>query len=272
MLTGQVLVDADGLTLTDVRCRADRPSWSDPEPVMEFGVVLVRSGLFRRRVDGAESVVDPVAGYLQWPGGEQHIAHPRGGDRCTSIRVSRSLMEPMLDQRPTPPHRAELALRIDPAVDLRHRELVARARRGADGHELFERAIGVVGLLLSDLGSGDIPMGFPAAAGRRRLLVEEVRQAIHLDPDLSLSQLARRVGLSPFHLSRIFKQACGLTMSAYRARLRVRRALERFDEGERDLARLAVDVGFSDQAHLTRTVRAETGVTPGRLRTLLARG
>ncbi|HYJ69635.1 MAG TPA: AraC family transcriptional regulator [Nocardioidaceae bacterium] len=271
MLTGQLLVDTDGLTLTDVRCRAGHPSWSDPEPVMDFGVVLVRSGLFRRRVDGAESVVDPVAGYLQWPGGEQRIAHPRGGDRCTSIRVSRALMEPMVDQWLPPPRRGELALRIDADVDLRHRDLVARARHGADSHELFERAIGMVGQALSDLSSGDIPMGFPAAQ-RRRLLVDEVRQAIHLDPDLSLSQLARRVGLSPFHLSRIFKQACGLTISAYRARLRVRRALERFDEGERDLARLAIDVGFSDQAHLTRVMRAETGATPGHLRTLLAPG
>jgi AraC-like DNA-binding protein len=272
MLTGQVLVDADGLTLTDVRCRADRPSWSDPEPVTEFGVVLVRSGLFRRHVDGAESVVDPVAGYLQWPGSEQRIAHPRGGDRCTSIRVSRSLMEPMLDQWLPPLHRAELTLRMDPAVDLRHRALIARARHGTDSHELVERAIGMVGQLMSAIGSGDIPMDFPAAARRRRRIVEEVRQAIHLDPDLSLGQLAGRVGLSPFHLSRIFKQACGLTMSRYRARLRVRRALERFDEGERDLARIAVDVGFSDQAHLTRAVRAETGSTPGRLRTLLAHG
>ena len=50
----------------------------------------------------------------------------------------------------------------------------------------------------------------------------------------------------------------------------MRGALERLGEGERDLARLAVDTGFADQAHLTRRVRTETGDTPGRLRALLA--
>jgi hypothetical protein len=34
-------------------------------------------------------------------------------------------------------------------------------------------------------------------------------------------------------------------------------------------ALLATEVGFSDQAHMTRTLRAETELTPGRLRTVL---
>jgi AraC-like DNA-binding protein len=45
--------------------------------------------------------------------------------------------------------------------------------------------------------------------------------------------------------------------------------MERLAAGERDLAGLAADLGFADQAHLTRALRAETGTTPGALRTLL---
>lgn len=48
-----------------------------------------------------------------------------------------------------------------------------------------------------------------------------------------------------------------------------RAALERLAGGERDLARLAADVGFADQSHLSRVVRAETGHTPGALRAAL---
>ena len=44
------------------------------------------------------------------------------------------------------------------------------------------------------------------------------------------------------------------------------RALERLEQGERSLARLAADLGFADQAHLTRTMREHTGYTPGALR------
>lgn len=86
---------------------------------------------------------------------------------------------------------------------------------------------------------------------------------------MSLGALARVARASPYHVSRTFRQVCGLTISRYRSRLRVRRALERLGQGERDLAGMAVDVGFADQAHLTRTVRFETGETPGRLRALL---
>jgi AraC-like DNA-binding protein len=55
-------------------------------------------------------------------------------------------------------------------------------------------------------------------------------------------------------------------------RLRARRALERLAGGETDLARLAVDVGFADQSHLCRVIRAETGTTPAALRGALAAG
>jgi AraC-like DNA-binding protein len=50
-------------------------------------------------------------------------------------------------------------------------------------------------------------------------------------------------------------------------RLRARAALERLAGGEDDLARLAADVGFADQSHLCRVVRAETGQVPSVLRT-----
>jgi AraC-like DNA-binding protein len=53
-------------------------------------------------------------------------------------------------------------------------------------------------------------------------------------------------------------------------RLRVRQALERLAGGERELARLAHDVGFVDQSYMCRVLRRETGETPAALRGLLA--
>ena len=50
--------------------------------------MLVRSGCFRRRVDGRDSVLDPAVLYVQAPGEEQQVALPRaGGDACTVVRV-----------------------------------------------------------------------------------------------------------------------------------------------------------------------------------------
>lgn len=246
--------DTAGVAVYEVRCRGDDgPAWSEVELVTGFGIVLVRRGIFRRRVDGSETVVDAGGGYLRRPGSEQRIAHPMGGDVCTSFAVS----DPPAEWTAS----GDRPLMTAPEVDLAHRMLVSRARAGADQDELGERAVVLVGSVLSD--------PTPAVTMPARRVVDEVRQALAAEPGLGLAELARGVGLSPYHLSRVFRRASGLTISRYRTRLRVRRALERLSGGERDLAALAVDVGFADQAHLTRAVRAETGGTPARLRALL---
>jgi AraC-like DNA-binding protein len=97
-------------------------------------------------------------------------------------------------------------------------------------------------------------------------VVSQAQAALAADPRLGLVALSRVTGCSPHHLSRVFTQLTGLTVSQYRNRLRVSLALERVAEGERDLAGLAGDLGFADHAHLTRTVRAATGRTPSSLR------
>jgi AraC-like DNA-binding protein len=45
--------------------------------------------------------------------------------------------------------------------------------------------------------------------------------------------------------------------------------MERLEQGEQSLARLAADLGFADQAHLTRTVREHLGHPPAALRRIL---
>ncbi len=106
-----------------------------------------------------------------------------------------------------------------------------------------------------------------------RRLADGTKQILSCDPRASLHKLARRQSVSPHHLSRVFHACPGTTVSAYRNQLRVREALERLADGERSLTRLASDLGFADHAHLTRTVRRETGAVPSVLRLLLtARG
>ncbi|HEY8452210.1 MAG: helix-turn-helix domain-containing protein [Micromonosporaceae bacterium] len=60
-------------------------------------------------------------------------------------------------------------------------------------------------------------------------------------------------------------------MTRYRNQVRARRALDRIEQGGTSLSRLAADLGFADQAHLTRTVRAHVGCTPTQVRRLLGR-
>ena len=80
------------------------------------------------------------------------------------------------------------------------------------------------------------------------------------DPQAAtLVGLACHLGVSPYHLSRVFTAHMGTGLTRYRNRVRVSRALHRLHHGENDLARLAIELGFADQAHLTRTITTHTG-------------
>jgi len=260
-----VLVLCTEVMAAEVRCRHEGPRWSQTESADRFGMVLVRSGLFRLEVDGTEGVVDACAGYVQRPGSEQRFAHPAGGDVCTFLSLPTSEYEAVTRGAVLS---ADVPVLTTPAVDLRHRALVARSHAGAEPDELAERAVVLVGSVLAGLLPDAIAAGFPAPMPARRL-VDDVRQVLSEDPGAPLQELAGAAGLSSYHVSRVFRRTTGVTISAFRSRLRVRRALEQLAGGQRDLARLAAETGFADQAHLTRSVRRETGSTPAALRTLL---
>jgi len=253
MHSERTIVDADGVTVTDVSCHAEPGGWSAPEPVTRQSVVLIRSGLFRRRVGNQDTVLDASTGYLSTPGTEASFAHPAGDDRCTSITVPDSLLR-STDRR-------EMII-SDPRLDLAHRTLIARARSGAAPDELAERAHVLVGTAL--------------AAARPRLTVaairervDRVRQQLAADRSASLDDLARTAALSPCHLSRTFRRATGMTITSYRIGLRLRDVIDRLAAGQTDLATLAAETGFSDQAHLTRLLKRETKTTPASVRRLL---
>ena len=97
----------------------------------------------------------------------------------------------------------------------------------------------------------------PAAALRDRALVDRARDAIRAaDPAAGgLLPLAALLDVSPFRLSRAFTRHLGVSLTRYRNRVRVERALDRLEAGAADLAALAADLGFTDQAHLCRTMR-----------------
>jgi AraC-like DNA-binding protein len=249
--------------VADISCRESHPGWSAEEPVGGPSVVLVRSGLFRRRVDGTESVVDAMTAYVERPGSVQRIAHPCGGDTCTVIEPAAAALGELFERGWDFP---DEALPVPTDVDVDHRVLVARARQGAEGFELTERAAVLAGRLIGALSAELSRLAQAPNGARGRWLTDQVRQALAGNIELGLPELARRTGVSAFHLSRTFRSNTGMTLTRYRRRLRLKAALDRLEAGDSDLARLAADLGFADQAHLTRTMRAEASATPGQLR------
>ena len=82
----------------------------------------------------------------------------------------------------------------------------------------------------------------------------------------SLSEWAREYDLDPATVSRGFAKAFGTTPSRYRAEARTRLALRAIASGPVRLVDVALQLGFADQAHMTRSVAAMTGSPPRRWR------
>jgi AraC-like DNA-binding protein len=79
---------------------------------------------------------------------------------------------------------------------------------------------------------------------------------------LKLKDICAAAGLSPSHLIRAFKQAYGLTPHAYQLNCRIELCRSRLRAG-RSLAEVALEAGFSDQAHFQRTFKRFVAATPG---------
>jgi AraC-like DNA-binding protein len=107
-----------------------------------------------------------------------------------------------------------------------------------------------------------------AAWRRRRDLVEAAKLAINqqLESPPSLRTLARTLECSPFHLSRIFHRAAGVSLRRYVGRLRACVAAHHLASGAPDLTALALDLGYTDHSHFTNAFRRESGQPPSHFR------
>lgn len=230
-------------------------------------LVAACRGAFVRRVAGREVFVDGSVAYLSAPGTVEEFAHPvAGGDVCTAIGFDPGLIAALSGGDPD---LTDPALPMDGASELALRQVTGLARAGDPDGSLAERVARLASGLLARRSPDRAGGGRRATAAARRRLVGQVKAALAADPRLGLIALSLDAGCSRHHLSRVFTQLTGHTVSQYRNRLRVTRALQRIGDGEQDLAALAADLGFSDHAHLTRTIRAATGHPPTACRALV---
>src|SRR5215471_1184900 len=86
--------------------------------------------------------------------------------------------------------------------------------------------------------------------------------AARLDDDVSLKTLARRAGLSPFHLQRVFSNEVGETPKQLTLRLRLSRAAVLLLTTSDSILDVALACGFQSHEVFTRAFRKRFGMTP----------
>ncbi len=136
---------------------------------------------------------------------------------------------------------------------------------------------------LTDFGLGSLPERLRALPWRERFaLLDDVLAARAVEPvapppelgeawrrmrgadgQVRVADLADEVGWSRRHLGERFRTELGLAPKQAARVLRFERAGRLLRQGRTDLAALAAECGFYDQAHLTNEWRALAGCTPG---------
>jgi AraC-like DNA-binding protein len=89
---------------------------------------------------------------------------------------------------------------------------------------------------------------------------------LQANPRLEIAEWAESVGLSRGYAWRCFQRSYGVGPAQFRSELNARAALLKIACTKEPLSKAAADFGFSDQAHMTRAIKALTGIPPGRWR------
>ena len=113
--------------------------------------------------------------------------------------------------------------------------------------------------------AGQLELRDRLSFGRERLSprMQTVLTQIAADPmeRLTQAQLSRAMGLERTHALRLFKAETGMTFRQFKRWAGLRYAAQRIAAG--DIVRTAaLDAGFADTAHLSRTFRQSFGLTP----------
>ena len=103
---------------------------------------------------------------------------------------------------------------------------------------------------------------------QQRLAQERVEQVIYLlkqnlTEPLSLEELGKKIGCSPFYLSRIFSTQTGHTITQHLRQLRMERAAELLKSGEHNVTEAALEVGYNSLSHFSAAFHETFGCCPG---------
>jgi len=106
----------------------------------------------------------------------------------------------------------------------------------------------------------------PTEISSQALYVNRARQLLdNAEGVVTLSQLSSRVGLSPFHLQRLFKRATGLSPREYQAARRMQQVKTGLRKGE-DVTTALYGAGFGSPSRLYEKAPQQLGMTPGEYR------
>lgn len=86
--------------------------------------------------------------------------------------------------------------------------------------------------------------------------------AVHFLGELSLEEMAKEVGISPYYLSKLFKEVEGVNYIDYVTKLRITYAKERLTGSDKSVKEVCYESGYGDPNYFSRIFKKWVGVTP----------
>lgn len=104
--------------------------------------------------------------------------------------------------------------------------------------------------------------------GRIETVVDKAMQYIdrHYDQDISLDMVSEMAEVSPFYLSKIFKQQTGQNFVEYITETRIAQAKQRLISTGKSIKEIARESGFNNQNYFNKVFKKCVGLSPGEFR------
>ncbi|MEM9011418.1 MAG: AraC family transcriptional regulator [Pseudomonadota bacterium] len=106
----------------------------------------------------------------------------------------------------------------------------------------------------------DVALSARFTSAHHRRVLAYVGQ--NLERTIAVEDLAREVGMSTSHFSRVFKEVMGRTPMQFVMVYRIEQAMKMMTDAARPLGEIAIACGFADQAHFSRSFKQVVGKTP----------
>lgn len=292
LLTFRSLYESPLVRVRDYRCHIRCGAPGDEEQPDADQIVILRYGAFRKHFGRRSVTADVNQAVFFSRESTYRISHPADcGDRGTVFAASAPVLndivrdlDPTIDDHPERPF-PFVTGPCASEVFWRHRELARRL--GAWEDDQTDRPLAptdplwieveALQIIADAVESAYARQGLAPPSVKRRREGTEADHADRVDAArtylssrmserVTLDDVARTVGASPFHLARLFRQRTGSPLHRYLMCLRLRASLERLADGANDLTALALELGFSSHSHFTDSFRREFGVAPSDVR------